>query len=808
MKNSGDFRKYSGKSLLLLLLLSVAIASRAQPPGPTIQGIVKDEAGKTLPGATITLFQLPAGNLLQQKASNSNGSFEFQVSPGYYRVGSSFAGFLPFQSDTIRIPDNPAHRSQLTIILQPAIGTLQEVVVAAAKKKMEVKGNRIILDLQNSALAAGGSALDALKSLPGISIGQDDQLMLRGSTGLNVMIDGRMTFVSGKELTQLLTGTAAGNISKIELITSPSAEFDAAGNAGIIHIITRKNLRKGYALDIRTGISKGKYWMTNENITASIRTSTLNITGSFDYNTPHRYFKGESGNSIRQEDATTLIRRNNEVSYKIKYYTYQLGVSWQFLPHHQLMAGYSGYKDDFKALKFSAIKKYDLHHQLQSSSQTATSILEPYYYDAANLSYQFDLDTTGKKLTADAHYISYRNYSDGLMTTVAFDKEGRPAAEQQALLNRQPGFIKIQSYKVDAVLPFHQLTLQTGIKYSRVTNDNKYRFDSLVNGQFVEAVTMSDHFRYKEEIAAAYLSGSKKIGNTSVNIGLRVEHTLAHGLTVEKGISNKSEYTRFFPSFSVEHIIDGNHRIQLSASRRIERPAYSNLNPVRWYDDPYFLYAGNADLKPEMGWLLSSTYTFRQQYILLISYSRRTDYLSRRLLPEPGTKALISQMTNFPRLDRVDLNISIPHSLLPWWQLQFVAGLNYMRYPIQDHKKLSQWAGSIQVNQQIKLPGNLRFELVAYGYSNELMGIYQKQAMFFMDGGFRKSFLKNKLDARLSCTDLLGTNHYKAYAQSDQTDYHFHDRPDTRRVAISFTYHFGGKLHTGQTRRIEEQDRL
>ncbi|GAA0552794.1 outer membrane beta-barrel family protein [Chitinophaga japonensis] len=701
--------------------------------------------------------------------------------------------------------------TQAPAMLLPGIDTLQQVVISAQRNKIAVSGNKVTLHVANSATTAASSVMDLLKNLPGVTVDQDENILFRGSSQLNIMMDGKMTYVSGKELAQMLKGISAENIAKIEMLLSPSAEFDAAGNAGILNIVTRKNLRAGYAADLRAAVSKGKYWMTNENISANFRGRQFSISGSFDFNTPHKLIKGRSSNTINENGETVRIQRDNEVAFKIRYYTYRLGADWQIAPRHQLQAGYSGYKDDFTAPKSSVIGKYDQAQHLLGTLYTTVNIIEPYYYDAGNLGYRFDIDSAGKNITADAHYISYRNYSDSRMESIYHDPEGAPAGDQQVLRSTQPGFIKIRSFKLDAELPFPAITIKAGLKYSKVTNDNQFRFDSLVAGHFVEAPSLSDHFMYTEAIKAAYVSASKKIGRISLNMGLRLEDTEASGHTVKQLVDNKWSYTRLFPSGSLEYEISEQHKINFAASRRIERPRYANLNPVRWYNDPYFMFAGNVDLKPEMGWLFTSTYTFRQKYILMLSYSKRTDFLSRRLMVEPGTNAVISQMANFDRLERFDLNFTAPFTLLHGWQVQGSAGLNYMEYPIgQLHgsSTLSQWAANLQLLQQIALPMGLKMECNAYWYSSELLGVYKHSAYFFVDCGLKRSFLEKALDVRLSLNDLFSTNHFKATSQTDYTDYTYHNRPDTRRIGLSLTYHFGGNPAVSKTRRIEEQDRL
>jgi outer membrane receptor protein involved in Fe transport len=699
---------------------------------------------------------------------------------------------------------NPVCRAQDSSLQK--VTKLRAITVTGKKNRLEVKGDKITLNVQNSAVAAGGNAFDLLRQLPGISIGQDDNIQLRGASGINVMIDGKMTYLSGKALIELLKGTSAANISKVELLISPPAAFDAAGNAGIINIISKKNTEKGYAVDLRTTISKGNRWMHNENVTASYRTGAFNISGSFDYNTPHRYLHNESGNTIIENGRPIAISRDYKALVNIRFYTYKAAAEWEFLPHHHLSAGYHGYLDDFKMDKFSVISKSDAAQQAVGTVISKSNITEPYHYDAGNVGYQYDIDSSGKKVSVDAHYISYRNYSDGLMTASYQD------GAMDALRSSQPGFIKVRSVKADAELPYTFITVKAGIKYSYVSNDNRYRFDSLLNNHFVEAATMSDHFRYKERIYAAYLSAAKTLGTkTSINLGLRLEHTKADGITIKQTVNNRYNYTKLFPSLSVDHELPNGDNISLTAGRRIERPSYSDLNPVRWYNDQYFLYAGNPYLRPELAWLFSSSYSFRDKYVLTVAYRRHTDFLSRRLITEQGTNAIISQRTNFGKMNRLDISASTPFKPDPNWTIQLSTTLSYTSYPIGqliEIKTLTQYAANVQLIQELALPMGILAELACYWYSSELWGIYRKKGLFYTDIGLKKEFFNRKMNVRVSVTDLFRSNVYSAYSLSDDTDYYFKERTDTRRASISITYHIGGKVSANKPRRIEEQDRL
>lgn len=701
------------------------------------------------------------------------------------------------------------HQSKADTLVFPRTDSLQHVTVTAAKNNLQVENGRITMNVTNSTLATGSSVFDLLKKMPGISISQDDNISLRGTEGVNVLMDGKMNYLSGKQLSDFLKGLNSDNVAKIELITAPTAEFDAAGNAGFINIVTRRRTIRGYGIDLRSTVTRGSTWMFNENISASINTKQLSLYGSFDYNTPNRKVKSTSGNTVKENGTAYHLKRTNTSNYHIKFYTWRLGADWRMGEHHQLSAHYHGYFDDFTAPKEAIVNRYTSAHQLHSTVSTLNNIIEPYYYNAGNLAWTWQPDTTGKKLTTETHYISYRNLSDALMTSVTTDGTSGMETAVNALRSHQPGYITIRSAKSDLEWPHKSIIWKAGLKYAWISNDNNYRFDSLIGNVYKEATSMSNHFLYDERISAAYISASRKFKNTSILAGLRVEHTDAKGYTVKDGVTNRWTYASLFPSLSIDHAMK-QHKLNLSLSRRINRPAYSDLNPVRWYTDQYFYYSGNFALVPEMAWLLSAAFTFHHKYILTATYGFRENYMTKKLSIDEAANAVKSQTANFRNMQRFDVLLSAPFSAGPW-SMQLSAGLNYSRYPIPQtgHDAIaSRWAANAQLQQQLKLPGGFRFELASFLYSRELWGVYLKDELFFIDAGLRKSILKENLVMQFTFMDLLRTYRLRGTSLSNAANYWYNDRPEAHRISLSLRYHIGGRLSSKRASSIEEQERL
>lgn len=790
-----------------LFLLGLTFQIQAQSQNLAIEGKIKDDKNNLISFANLNLTLVGQGNgPIRHSVSDSLGNYRFNnLKTGKYILTATSMGFAEKKSDIILL-DGQTATTHYDFTLTATANNLKGVTVTYQTPKIETEKGKLVFNLQNSALTSGQNALDVLSRLPGVSIDQNENILFKGASGVNVMIDGRMTYLSGGQLANYLKGLSAADLSKIELISAPPAEFDAAGNTGMINIVSKKKTKPGYAIDLRSVLSKAKYWMVNENVLASFNTSKLNIFGLFDFNTPHTYSANQSGNTI-PADKNLQFRRTNIADHRIYYYTWRGGINWKFLPKHQVGASYHGYLDDFTAYKTTRVNTIENTSDLRSYILSNNKIVEPYRYHAFNLNYKFAIDSSGKKITADADFTSYKNYSDALMRTQNFNANNQFTGEDQ-LRSSQPGFVKIKSFKVDADLPFQQISIKTGLKYAQVSNDNQYRFETLQSGSFVEIPDMSNHFKYKEQISAAYLSADKKIGKTSVYLGLRLEHTDANGYTLDQKL-NQWSYTQFFPSLAIEQELNANNKLELSLSRRINRPSYTDLNPVRWYSDPYFYYSGNPTLVPELAWAYTLIYNLNKKYILSASYNHSNNFISRRLAIDGN--AIKSQSANFGNMNRFDLSASIPVKLFSFWQLQLFASGNYTSYPIsmvQGEKQLSQWGATASLQHDFLLPANFRASVSSYYYSPELRGIYLTKAAYFTDLGFKKALLNSRLNLQFTLSDIFNTNRFRAASQTNITDYFYNDKPYSRRFSLSLSYHIGGKMTRPASKKTEEQERL
>lgn len=777
----------------------------------SIEGFVKENKNTVLPYVNISLQHLNnSGSPVLKIFSDSLGYYRFDhLKEGRYVIIADNSGYKKALSDTILL--DPEH-SKVTkdLSVKSLSKTLDEVVILKKKPMIEVDKGKMIFNVSNNTTNSGISAFELLKKIPGVGIGQNDDILLKGTSGVNIMIDGKMSYMSGNQLGIYLKGLSADDISKIELITNPSAAFDASGNAGLINIVTKTNKKKGYALSVRSSLSKGAFWMNNQNISGSINEDKWRAYASLDYNTPHRSKNSRSGNRILENGEYIDLERRNSVPFHIYYYTWKAGGELQLAPKHKLGVHYHGYFDDFSGKKTSDIIKRNSNGDLLSKVYSTYELAEPYHYDAINIDYLYQIDSTGKKITADARYITYQNYSDALMVGNHYDADDNLLYTNNLQIH-QPGFIKIKSIQTDAELPFSIFNLKAGLKFAEISNDNNFHSEELKDNVYIEIPDMTDHFKYKERIGAAYISASKSLGNTSFDFGLRLEYTKAEINLANRQLNRKYGYSKLFPNFSASHHFQNKNKLNLAISKRINRPAYSELNPVRWYNDEYFYYYGNPELVPETAWLFSASYVIANKYVFTSEYSKRNNYISSNLSYDPNGVTIRSQSANFKHFDRLDFTITAPLKLMDKWEMQLLGGVNYTMYSISEsghEKNLERWATIFSLQQQVKFLKHYSADISIKYTSRELYGVYLTNNIFFMDFGIKRSFLKGKLDAVLSINDVFNTYREKGISKSALTDYHYNDKPDSRRVGITLRYNFGGDLVNNNKKKTEEQERL
>ena len=778
----------------------------AQPN--SISGVVRNKQNETLPQTSVSLQSISDKKPYSlYTESDSTGYYRFEKLPtGNYVLTASHIGYLETISDTIIITASGNEYPYHFILIEDS-AALKEVTVTSKKQQIEIDRGKIIFNVQSAVATAGLTAFDLLKKLPGVTVNQDENILLKGNPNVNVMIDGKMTYLPAQQLTLLLKSMTSESVFRIEVSSNPSSEFDAAGNAGVINIVTKKINRDGYALDLGAGAGTGRYPQTSQSITGNIKTKHFNFFGSYNYYYKKSYLNRTSYRVIQDNGETIVYDRHSFDPDETSNNNYKAGVDLYFNKRNQLSLIYNGYSNSWSRNAAGPTYLQDVSGKVDSVVLNHNVTHEPQHNNAFSINYNLKLDTIGNNYSINADYASYKSNSDGFLGNQVFAPGGDPLQPYQQLNFQQPSDITIRSIKGDLRHALNKINFKTGLKYSDVRSDNNSVYDSLINHEFVYSAALSNHFIYDEKIFAIYISASRQLKNTAVDAGLRVENTASTGNSVTAKIVTKRNYISVFPYASIDHTIDDNNKIGISVTRRIDRPVYSNLNPFRYFFDKYSYYEGNPFLQPEYAWIAMLSYTLKNKYVAQFTYTHTRDPIAEFATQDSATGILKVTTYNFSHKYHYDALFIIPVTISKFWNMQntvdvFYVSNEYRQVDFNIHKL----SAAFTTTQTFKLPAGIFLEITADYETPTISGSYILHHWFTTDAGLKKSF--KKLDVRLTCTDIFKTIHYWGYSAYAATNISYNHTTDSRRVNLGLTYHFGGKISEVKREKLEEENRL
>lgn len=799
------------KNGLLILFIFFGFTAKGQQAAK-VTGLVRDGQKNPLPGVTVTLFSTTDSIAIAETQTGNTGRFNFQApSSGNFYITATFIGMQPATTAVFNISDN-REVSLVDLIVTPQSKSLQNIIVTATNKPIEAKNGKLIYNIDKSLTAQGTTAFDQVRKTPGITVDAEENLTLKGSSAVTIMIDGKQTYLGGQQLSTWLKSLPAENLTRIEVMATPSSQYDAAGNAGIINIVTKKSSRQGYALNLRAGIGGGMYLQSTNGFVGNIRTKAANFFGSYNYNYNHSNLVRTSYRTISTYGKIVSYDRYSVDPAIAKNNSYKAGADIYLNKNTTLGFVYNGTLNHWSRNGGGPTYLRNAAGGIDSIAQNKNITREPATSNAYNLNFATQLDTAGALVSVDADYAIYNNNSTGTLDNGLYSPTGVALQPYQSLAFQQPSNITIRSVKTDLVWPYKSSTFKAGAKYAYVRTDNNFRYDSLLNGSYVYSRILSNHFIYDEKVAAAYLSFSTPLNKTvSIDAGARVEHTTSQGSLINTNTKTNRVYTNLFPYLSITKKLPGENSFNLSVTRRINRPVYANLNPSRYFFDKYSYYEGNPFLQPELSWNAGISYTLKQNYVATLTYSRTTDAILDFSVQDSALGTLRVTNRNFSHKHAADLLLVASFKPASFWSVQTTVDLIYISYLLSSGKEIfrpHKVNVDAQLAQTFSLPKGFAAELTSFYTSPGLSGIYILKTYFQTDAGLRKSFFKNKLDAVLSCKDIFRTNRYWAYSIYGPTNIRYDHRPDSRRINLALTYRIGGKLLAGKDKRLEEQERL
>ncbi|MBL0136468.1 MAG: TonB-dependent receptor [Chitinophagaceae bacterium] len=855
------------KTLAIVVLFLTTLTSWAQFPGAPaggkggqqipnmghIYGKVTDTAGKPMEGASVVLLQNKFDTvskkrkeiLLKGIVTKANGEFSFAELPimATLKIKISATGFVSYESPVAFQMKMPAGGGQPTssdpaasmnalngvlnsfekdlgnIKLNIDVKQLQAVTVTGSKPLLKMDIDKKVFNVEKNLVSAGGTALDIMKNVPSVQVDIDGNVLLRNAPP-QLYIDGRPT-------TLTLDQIPADAIESVEVITNPSAKFDASGgNAGILNIVLKKNKKTGYNGNLRAGVDK--YGALNGGGDINLRQEKFNISASINANQMKSKTTGTTERLNFGSIPETMINQENKNNMNGGFQFGRLGFDYFLSNRTTISLGAIKVHGEFNPEETIKIGTDSLYNSgtLKSYSERVSTGKRSFNANGFQLGMKQLFPREGEELTADMNFFSGKNEGHTDYNTEYFSSSTGPKTgfmKQNMVNSGTNQFLTIQS---DYVRPFKGSTkLETGVRAQlrKLNNDNfNYILDPISN-QFVLVPSATSNYKNNDNVYAAYVSFASAIKDFGYKVGLRAESSEYNGELTNTGEKFSNKYpVSLFPSIFLSQKLKGKQELQMSYTRRINRPNFFQLLPFTDYTDPLNITKGNSNLVPEFTNSVEMSYskTFKGNHFLLAStyfkYTTNliTRYQEKQFDPVIGSDVLVSTFINANSSYTTGVEVTSTNPLTKWWDL--TSNINVYNSKINtdnisgstSQDALWSWFG--KVNNNFKLPANFSIQLSGTYQSKTNLPVNQNSGFgppmsqsqsaaqgynkptYGVDIAVKKSFLKNNAaSATLSFNDIFRTRIQEQYSYNNYFTQNYYRLRDPQMIRLTFSYRFG-----------------
>jgi len=809
------------KQLLNLLgAISISIASFAQSNGK-ISGTIKEGGNQQiLKGASISLLHSSDSSLAKASITDKDGNFFFEnINQGIYFLTASYIGRKTVNSKSFVLSaDKPTVVVEVLQLL-PNDKDLKEVSVISKKAFIERKIDKTVVNVDASVTNAGSTAMDVLEKSPGVTVDKDGNISLKGKQGVMIMLDGKPSFLSGAELANLLRNMSAANLDQIEIMTNPSAKYDAAGNSGIINIKTKKTKQKGMNGSLTLGYGQGVYAKTNNSLNLNYRNGKFNIFSTLSVNQRKNYQHLDIKRVYKNMDqsVTAIFDQNARMLHNNGSNSAKIGVDYYASKKTTIGFVVSGFINPEKQTNLNTSYLKNGFGIVDSVAVSTGSEDGSWKNGAINFNLRHQFDSAGREFIMDIDYMDYNATKTQPFSNITYLPNGTVSNSNQ-LVGELPSVIKIYSAKADYTHPVKNIVkIETGIKTSFVNTDNTAGYFNIINDVKHPDYEKSNRFRYKENINAAYFNASKEIKKWGFQAGLRLENTNYSGNQFGNPQRTDSSFTKsyvgLFPTMFVSYNANEKNQFSFSYGRRINRPAYEDLNPFMFYLDKYTYGEGNPFLRPSYANVLEMSHTFQQWLTTTVNYSHTKDLFSE--IFEPRGYATVIKQGNLASADNASISVSAQKPLTKIWTLIVYSEANYSQYKGLTFGNSEKRTGNtylVNINNQFKFNKGWSAELSGFYRTKGIEGQVSINPLSQVNAGVQKEILKKKGTLKLNIRDAFFSMVQNGKLDILNTDASFHQYGDSRVVSLNFTYRFGKSIKGVQKRKTggagDEQNRI
>jgi len=816
------------------IILSISFFNTFRLQAQTITGtgkligkIVDVQNNETVPFASAVVLDRKTKSIIKTGQSDVNGALMLGGIPdGVFTVKISYVGYQTLTRDSVTVNKSHPLINLGTIKMRTSKGNvLSEVNITAQKSPMQLGIDKKVFSVEQSLVSEGGSASDLLQNVPSVSTDVDGNVSLRGSTGVRVLVDGKPSLIAGGNVAQVLASIPASSIETVEVITNPSSKYDAEGQSGIINIVLKKNKKLGFNGNV--ALTAGTRDNYNGNTSLSFQNKKINIYGNYGYRHGNR--PGYGFNNIQYLNATSdpsslalaeqlTNSKSNDRSHNVK-----AGIDY-YLTDKDILSLSGGFniRDNDREDLLSINKYGPQRNPLELSTRTNTNNGNGNSYDL-NFDYSHKFKRQGEELTFSFGYAEGKNDNSQLYNTGIYNVNGLPVSQQGELrTNENDGVNTNYNIQADYTLPMGKLgKIETGYRSQIRLSDNSTiaNLFNLVTNVYDKDYLLSNEFNSKDQVHALYFNYQNQIKNFGYQLGLRAEDAKLN--TSSGGFDRADQlvytpghiaYQRLYPSVYLTQKFKGEQQLQLSYTRRVNRPRPWDTNPFVDYSDPLNWRKGNPNLLPEDVHSFELGYSKFWSNVTLISslYLRQTNDLIQRVRSTPDADGVITTTpenltkdvsSGFEFIAKVDV-------VKPW---SFTANINAYHSKIDAVPAFniagnSGYSWNANLTNNFVLPGNVTLQLRGEYNSSQVMAQGKRKANYGMDAGAKYDLPGKKASLSLNVRDVFNSKKYGAVTGDATTITEFLRRMRGPMANLTFSYRFGQTTFVKKSKKPEQQE--
>jgi len=796
-------------------LLGMSTLAAQSNPSALLRGTITNQKGEPVSYANAALLSLE-GVLLEGAVTDEEGNFSISTTKtARVKLVVSSLGFTSFSSEEFELLVG-LQKDFGKIILADEVTGLDEVTVKASRPQIIIEPDKTIVNVEGTVMAEGANALDVLGRSPGVFITSDGSINLNGRTGVTVMINDRPMYMSAADLTSFLRSMSADNIKSIEVITSPSARFDAEGAAGVINIQLKKNTVDGVFGNVMLGGQYNGKAAPNTGVTLNVKKGKWTSNGTLNYNEYVEINDLEIGRNFALQSGTSTFLQESRITERSRTPSFTGAANYELRPNQNLGINVQASTSTSNGINDSGTS---ISNPGQASTTSISSINDSGDQTSrlfTNLHYDAKLDTLGGKISADLDFTVMDMASDALLNNSYSNGLTPPTQSTDRVLTLNDMYYTIWTSKVDWIKPLKGgKVLEAGVKGSWVESDNNLDLSRGIGDGQLQPDPNSNRFIYQENVLAAYTSLKGDFSpKLSYQAGLRLENSDVTGTSKTLNQVNNQKYTNLFPSVFLQHKISDNYQVVYNVNRRITRPNYRLLNPFVYYIDPLTTEKGNPSLRPQYSTNLEMDHVIKGAYQFTLGYSVTEDAFMQVFEQDEEARSSTTFTANFDKTKNFNFQGVVPVELTKWWNSSNLVQVNYNKFKSllgKDMLDVSQVSYLLRTQHNFILPKGFKFELVGIYLSPQIWGQGEIRSLGWVDAGMTKSLMKDKLSLSINGGDLFRTKWIRAAIDFSDIDTQIRQYRNDQNVRITLRYNFS----KGQSFRVnsnsgssEERKRL